>query len=370
MRTTSRGSVQRLGATGGGDPASARRRRAVQSFQRVVHEHPRRAVVEVQQPRQSARSSSRWTLSTSAAPRARAARATCPGPPERSSTVRPSRSISSSAGDAGASSRPARSTPDPLRLLQHEPLDVRADRGHLARCAGPPPLEPLRLPERDRPDRGARAVREHRLQAQLASTVQRAGRAPCVRNPQWAAPGRSGMRAGDVRRRLAHRRDAHEPAPGPDLDRERARRAPQRPSAHDERRRARRPPAAGCEMPAVTSAARVRLDANLLEAQARSRDQRTCAPARESRVAYSSSPRVATYTAISAARRRHGGAGLDEPAVALAQVRSSPASRPHIQLPCRTSSLPYSPLVPVPHPICHPALQRPQLDEARARPAG
>ncbi len=219
-----------------------------------MHEHPGRAVVEVQQPGSAARSSSRWTLSTSAAPRARAARATCPGPPERSRTVRPSRSISSSAGHGGRVQQARAVDPHPLRLPHHEPLDVRADRGHLrARAphrrstasACPSAIVPI----------AARVPSASTASRRNSPAPSRAPTCTLRQEPAVGGPRPIGMRGGEVRRRLAHRGDADEPVVGPDLHGERARLAPEGPSAHHERRRTDRPsrrPVARC--PRVTSA--------------------------------------------------------------------------------------------------------------------
>ena len=238
------------GATGGRRPARARRR----TYDRVPPGSRARTPGSCGDTgraagRAPARSSSRWTLSTSAAPRARAARATCPGPPERSSTVRPSRSMSSSAGTAGVSSRPVagrrRPAPLPRSRAARRPGGSRAPpRARSAAAAEPAP------PARARPSRSRRACR---LRARPPGAAhQRRLEAPDVDSRQEPAVSRA--RADPdarrrSRRRLAHRSDADEPAASPDLDGERARRArpgPIRARRTSARRQALRRPAARC----------------------------------------------------------------------------------------------------------------------------
>ena len=252
---------------------------AVEPFQRVVHEHPGRAVVEVQQPRQAREVVIEVDAVDQRGP-ARPGRARdVPGAArevEDGAALEVDRRRAPAT--AGASSRPSRSTP----TRSASSSTSCSTSGRIEGTSGAPPRRRATAPPaRARSSRSPRACRLRAPPPGAApSTVQGAdvhpGQEPAVGGaaadrdvrPRSPASARAPARRGRACRR-----------PGSPL---RAR-APASPRAHPRTTKVGAPtgpPAAGCEMPAVTSAAAVRLDANLLEAQARSRNQRTCAPGR------------------------------------------------------------------------------------------
>src|SRR5688572_8200385 len=127
--------------------------------------------------------------------------------------------------------------------------------------------------------------------------------------PAAGGPPPIGMGCRGLRRRLAHGGDADEPAVGPDLHGERARLAAEGPSTHHERRRADEP--SRCRLRDARGDERdaVRLDADLLEAK----DGHATSVYAPWEAYSSSSPRVATYTAINAAAVATAAPGLTNP---------------------------------------------------------